>query len=278
MKNTLINVLQAGAQKLAAAHIDEAQANAEFLLAAVLNRPRTWLSFNSAVQMRGEEIERYDKAVALRITGVPLAYITGTQDFCGHTFFVDEDVLIPRPETEELVERSIKQLKTPRRLLDMCTGSGAIACALAMKFRAAEVIGVDSSPAALLTAQKNADKFKLSVQFIYGDLFENIFGTFDAIISNPPYVPSAEIDNLSAEIKREPRAALDGGADGLDIITQIILYAPDFLEPGGLLALEFGINQEEKIKQIFDKNIWDNINVEKDFAGVNRFIFARKHG
>jgi len=271
-------VLQAGAQKLAAAHIDEAQANAEFLLSSVLNRPRTWLSFNSAVQMRDEETARYNAAVDLRLTGVPLAYITGTQDFCGHTFIVDEDVLIPRPETEELVERAIKQLKNPRRLLDMCTGSGVIACSLAMKFRQAEVIGADNSPAALLTAQKNADKFKLPVQFIYGDLFENIFGTFDGIISNPPYIPSSEIESLSAEVRREPRAALDGGDDGLDAIKQIILYAPDFLEPGGLLALEFGIRQEEKIKQIFDKNIWDNINVEKDFAGINRFIFARKHG
>ena len=272
----LINVLQSGAEKLAAAKIDEAQANAEFLLSAVLNRPRTWLSFNSAAQMRDEEIEKYNEAVGLRLKGVPLAYITGTQDFCGHTFFVDEDVLIPRPETEELVEKTIKQLKNPRRLLDMCAGSGVIACTLAMKYKNAEVIGADNSPAALLTAQKNADKFKLPVQFIYGDLFENIFGVFDAIISNPPYIPSAGIDGLSKEVKHEPRAALDGGENGLDAITQIILYAPDFLDSGGLLALEFGVNQHEKIKAIFDKNIWDNIVIEKDFAGINRFIFARK--
>ncbi|MCL2887940.1 MAG: peptide chain release factor N(5)-glutamine methyltransferase [Elusimicrobia bacterium] len=276
MKNTVADVLGSGAQKLSAAHIDEAQANAEFLLCAVLNRARTWLGFNGAVQMRDEEINRYNAVVDLRISGVPLAYITGTQDFCGHTFIIDEDVLIPRPETEELVEKTIKQLKNPRRLLDMCTGSGVIACTLAMKYHSAEVIGTDNSPAALLTAQKNADKFKLPVQFIYGDLFENIFGVFDAIISNPPYIPSAEIDGLSEEVKREPRAALDGGETGLDVITQIILYAPDFLESGGLLALEFGQNQEEQIKAIFDTNIWDNIVIEKDFAGINRFIFARK--
>ncbi|MDR0292067.1 MAG: peptide chain release factor N(5)-glutamine methyltransferase [Elusimicrobium sp.] len=276
MKNTVTDVLKSGAQKLAAAHIDEAQANAEFLLGAVLNRQRTWLSFNGAAQIRDEEINRYQAALDVRIKGVPLAYITGTQDFCGHTFFVDEDVLIPRPETEELVEKTIKKLQNPRRLLDMCAGSGVIACTLAMKYRNAEIIGADNSPAALLTAQKNADKFKLLVQFIYGDLFENIFGVFDAVISNPPYIASGDIEGLSKEVKFEPRAALDGGPDGLDVITQIILYAPDFLESGGLLALEFGINQEEKIKAIFDKNIWDNIVIEKDFAGIRRFIFARK--
>ena len=276
MKNTVNDVLQSGAQKLAGAKIGEARANAEFLLAAVLNRPRTWLSFNGSMEMRDEEIKKFETAVDIRMTGVPLAYITGAQDFCGHTFFVDEDVLIPRPETEELVEKTIKKLNAPRRLLDMCTGSGVIACVLAMKYKNAEILGADSSPAALLTAQKNADKFKLPVQFLYSDLFENIFGVFDAVISNPPYIPSAEIENLAKELRYEPRAALDGGDNGLDVITQIILYAPDFLGTGGLLALEFGQNQEEEIKAIFDKNIWDNITVEKDFAGINRFIFARK--
>ncbi|ACC98646.1 Protein-(glutamine-N5) methyltransferase [Elusimicrobium minutum Pei191] len=257
--------------------IDEIDANAEFLLAHVLNLSRGVVLSNQEREVGAEDAQKYFDFINKRLLGMPLAYITGTQDFCGHTFIVDSDVLVPRPETEELVEISSSMLGKPKRILDMCTGSGCIACSMAMKYRSAQVTGVDNSMAALLTAEKNVKKFGLqNVELIYGDLFENIYGAFDLIITNPPYIPTGDLAGLSREVKEEPQAALDGGENGLDIITQIILYAPDFLETGGLLTMEYGINREREIEGLFDKNIWRSVEVKKDMFGIYRFVFAQK--
>lgn len=274
---TVQKLLSSAAARLEQNNIDEAQANAQFLLAHALNVARTWVLVNGAREVSAPEQAEFEKMLARKLNGEPLAYITGTQDFCGHTFFVDEDVLIPRPETEELVQESFSRVNKPQRILDMCTGSGAIACTAAMKYRNAEVIGSDNSMAALLTAKKNADRFQLqNLQFIYGDLFENIYGAFDLIITNPPYIPTGDLSGLSVEVKHEPPGALDGGPNGLDIIEQIILYAPDFLESGGLLAMEYGKGQEGDIAKIFDPFVWGEPQVKKDMFGINRFIFAQK--
>ncbi|MGB2579724.1 release factor glutamine methyltransferase [Elusimicrobium simillimum] len=277
MQNTISELLKDTENKFTNAAIEDPAANAEFLLAHIIGVRRTWLAANADYNLTEEELAKYTDVVNKKLTGVPMAYIIGSADFCGHSFIVDEDVLIPRPETEELVQFSMDMLPAkPRRLLDMCTGSGAIVCTLAMKYRNTEVVGVDNSMPALLTAKKNIEKFDLPVQLIYGDLFENVDGAFDAIITNPPYIPSADLPGLSPEVQREPASALDGGETGLDIITQIILYSPDYLTPGGLLAIEHCKGQEEDIKKIFDMNVWQSVASRKDMYGINRFIFAIK--
>ncbi|WP_424244751.1 release factor glutamine methyltransferase [Elusimicrobium posterum] len=274
---TIQELLKQAADYLTQNNIDEPQSNAEFLLAHVLNTHRTSVLVNGAKEVSEQDQETFNTLLDRKAQGEPLAYITGTQDFCGHTFIVDSDVLVPRPETEELVQECIERLNKPQRILDMCTGSGCIAISLGLKFRNTEVIGSDNSMPALLTAKKNGENLRAeNVQFIYGDLFENIYGTFDLIVTNPPYIPSAVIPTLSVEVGYEPVSALDGGENGLDIVEQIILYSQDFLESGGLFAIEYGKGQEQDIVKIFDKNIWQTPEIKKDIFGINRFIFATK--
>ena len=230
--------------------------------------------------MYEKEEKLFNKIVEEKLSGKPLAHIIGEAEFMGRLFSVGPTVLIPRPETEELVEETIKNLplKRPSRILDLCSGSGCIAISLAFTFPSAEIIGADISPEALQVARKNAENMNLGkkVNFIQSDVFENISGEFDFIISNPPYIPTDVIATLSPEVRNEPRLALDGGPDGLDVIRKIISSAPAYLKPGGLLALEIGCAQCEKVLKFFNAEEWQEPFSRKDFAGIERFIFARK--
>ena len=210
-----------------------------------------------------------------RAEGMPLWYVTGDAEFYGYTFKVDNRVLIPRPETEELCEYALSLIKEGDRILDLCTGSGAIAVTLAKK-SGATVFASDVSEGALELASQNAELNQANVQFIHSNLFESIEGKFNLIISNPPYIPTADINGLDKEVKDyEPILALDGGADGLDFYRLIAKNAGEYLEDGGLLLMEFGVGQAQDIANLLEENFTE-IEIRKDISGKERIIKARK--
>lgn len=277
---TIQQMVDGAKERLDEKGIDEPLAHAELIAAFVLNKSRTYIRAYRQNVIYEKEENLFNKIVEEKLSGKPLAHIIGEAEFMGRLFSVGPTVLIPRPETEELVEEAIKNLPgvQPSRILDLCSGSGCIAISLAFMFPAAEVIGGDISAQALEVARKNASNMNLvkRVKFIQSDLFENIEGEFDFIISNPPYIPTDIIETLSPEVRNEPRLALDGGPDGLDIIRKIIANACAHLKAGGLLALEIGCAQSEKVLKFFKGEEWETPFSAKDFAGIERFIFARK--
>ncbi len=211
-----------------------------------------------------------------RASGRPLWYVVGDADFYGYTLKVDERVLIPRPETEELVALALEVIKPTDRVLDLCTGSGAIAVAVNLK-SGAECVASDISEGALALARKNAESCGASVQFVQSDMLESVEGVFDCIISNPPYIPTADIDGLDRAVRDfEPRTALDGGADGLDFYRRLAKSAPLRLKEGGRLYLECGIGQAQAIANLLAENGFCDIAVKKDLSGIERMIYARK--
>lgn len=254
------------------------QAEAEFLLAAAEGVTRTQVLAFGAEPVSAADEQKFWDFIEQKKSGVPVAYITGESDFGGLILHSDPRALAPRPETEELAQycANLFARGADPAILDLCTGSGCIALFLAAKFPRARVTAADISHEALQLAAENARLTKLQerVQLLQSDLFENIGGTFDLIVSNPPYIPSQEIAGLSAEVRHEPQLALDGGADGLDIIRQIVSVAADYLNPQGTLAMEIGAGQAGAVCALFDGSRWDG-GIKKDFAGIERFVFAR---
>ena len=275
----IADLLQTAATRLANAGIDEPQANAQFLLAHVLGVTRTWVLVNGAFEVPEKEEKLFLSLLTRKENGVPLAHITGIQPFCGLDILVTPDVLIPRPETENLVEIISEKFekKGHYTFVDMCTGSGCIAAALAVKFPNARVLAVDVSSAALQVAAQNIRKHKLAerVDLLQSNLWENVMGTFDLIISNPPYIPSANLDNLSREVKEEPRLALDGGADGYEVTRPLCQAADGYLNPGGWLALELDDGQPWPLARGLAEIDW-KAEVKKDIFNVERFVIAQK--
>ena len=210
-----------------------------------------------------------------RAEGAPLWYIVGDTEFYGYTFKVDSRVLIPRPETEELCEYALSFIKDGDSVLDLCTGSGAIAVTLAKK-SGATVFASDISEGALEIASENAQLNGATVQFIHSNLFESIEGKFNLIVSNPPYIPTEDIKGLDKEVRDyEPALALDGGLDGLDFYRAIAKNAIDYLEDGGILIMEFGIGQASDIATLLQDNFTE-IEIKKDLSGIERIIKAKK--
>lgn len=265
-------------QQLLKAHTPQPRAEAEFLLAAVLGITRTQLLAFSEREVRLDDTQKFWQFIEQKKKGVPVAYITGETDFAGLILHSDARALTPRPETEELAQycASLFERGADPAILDMCTGSGCIALYLAAKFPRGHVTAADICADALQLAAENARLTKLQerVQLVQSDLFENISGTFDLIVSNPPYIAREEIPTLSAEVQHEPRLALDGGEDGLDIIRSMVSVAADYLNPRGTIALEIGAGQAAAVCALFDANRWEG-GIKKDFAGVDRFVFAR---
>ena len=230
-----------------------------------------------------DEYKKFLELLERRTGGECVAYILEKKEFRGLEFFVDPSVLVPRPDTEILVEAVLKRWgnateaeKEPKRVLDLCTGSGAIAISLKYEMPGLEVWTADISAEALETARANARRHQMeeSIRSYQGYLFEALPAglTFHVIVSNPPYIPSAEIDQLSPEVRREPRIALDGGKDGLEIIREIITDAPVYLEPGGVLLLEAAPEQMESISKELEKNRFINIKTYNDLSGLERVI------
>lgn len=253
--------------------IDEA--DAEWIVSLTLDIPRSGLSDERIVKQG--ECRKILDVFEERLTGRPLWYIFGDAEFYGYTFQVDERVLIPRPETEILVRHALTFVRDGDKVLDLCTGSGAIAVSIAAeaaKDKNITVTAADISEDALEVARENARINKANVTFVKSDLFENVRGRFNLITANPPYIKSGEIDSLQREVRdHEPRLALDGGEDGLDFYRRIAAKAGRYIARGGLVILECGENQAQEIIKIFkEASRCDYAMVEKDFEGVERVV------
>ena len=253
--------------------------NAEHLLAHSLGRKRIELYLDFERVLTETELAPLRELVRRRGQGEPLQHLLGTVEFCGHTFICDKRALIPRPETEELVEHLLKSESPKTSILDLGTGSGVIALSLAAALPDAEVCASDFSDEALSLARENAARLSLSerVRFLRSDLFEQISERFDLIVANLPYVPETDRTNLSREVLHDPQPAVFGGRNGDEIIRKFIAEAPQHLQPGGLLALEIGIGQADALKTFLSEHGYHDISARQDFAGVTRFLFAR-HG
>jgi len=273
------SLLQLARQRLEKSGSDEPQANSEWLLAHVLGVTRTWLFVHQDFEVSSPDEKLFLRLLARKEQREPLSHIIGYQPFCEMDILVTPDVLTPRPETEELVELAAAHFerKGEYTFLDMCTGSGCIALALAKKFPRAQILAVDISEDALCVAQENAKKHKLSerIHFLQSDLWENVTGTFDLIIANPPYIPTENLAALTAEVKHEPRLALDGGADGYEITRPLCTAAADYLNAGGLLALELDDGQARPLARGLEEIGW-RAEVKKDIFNVERFVLAQK--
>ena len=227
-------------------------------------------------ELNDNQVDIFKKEIVELEKGYPLQYITHQQSFWGLDFYVDENVLIPQPDTEIAVERALKilRLRHNQRVLDLCTGSGAIAISVAVNSDA-KVWASDVSEKAIEIAKKNAIDNNADVNFILSNMFENIAGQFDIIISNPPYIETNTIPTLDLEVQNEPHLALDGGSDGLDFYRIIANQAPDYLNEDGILILEIGYNQKEAVEDLLKAN-FINIETCKDYANNDRVIVAQK--
>lgn len=252
----------------------------KMLLKSILNVDTTYLLINSEKEINKEIENKYKKGINDLKSGKPLQYITNKQEFMGLDFYVDENVLIPQPDTEILVEevlKKIEKLNGKTNVLDICTGSGAIAVSIAKNATNVNVTMSDISENALKVAQKNAKTNEVldKCKFIKSNMFENIEEKYDVIVSNPPYIKSKIIKTLEKEVQNEPLIALDGGEDGLDFYKIIIQTAYKHLKENGILALEIGYDQkEEVIKLIEESNKYINIYCKKDLAGNDRIIIC----
>lgn len=277
---TLAQLLARAQARLSAAQSDEPEANSQWLLAYVLGVTRTWVLANSSFEISAKDQQQFEKLLARKEQGEPLSHIVGVQPFCGLDIIVSPNVLTPRPETEDLVQQVAAHFEHKGRytFLDMCTGSGCIAVALAVKFPNARVLAVDISQAALQIAQQNIRKHKVEqrVQLLQSNLWEEVMGTFDLIIANPPYIPTQNLANLTREVQHEPRLALDGGADGFEITRPLCQAADSFLNPGGLLALELDDGQAWPLARGLSEIGWQ-AQVKKDIFNVERFVFATRN-
>jgi release factor glutamine methyltransferase len=274
---TTLEVLNAAASYLEKQGVESPRLNAEHLLAHVLGKARRIDLYLEFERPLGEaERAPLRELVKRRGEGVPLQHLLGTVEFHGRVFACDARALVPRPETEQLVELAVGQLKEPQRIVDVGTGSGVIALTLACIFPQAQVVGCDTSAAALELAAENRTRLGLGeVAFLESDLLNSAPGPFDAVVANLPYIPAGEIPGLSREVRHDPVSALDGGADGLDLVRRLAAEAPAKCAPDALLALEIGIGQAGEVAGILAEHNWRDIAVRSDYQGIERFVFAR---
>ena len=277
---TVLKVLRWTQARFAERGLSSPRLDAELLLARVLGRDRVSLYTHFDQPLGKEELAGYRELIRRRLAGEPVAYLVGRKEFWSLSFAVDERVLIPRPETEHLVEAVLAALKgrVGPRVADIGTGSGAVAVALAHDRPDAEVIAVDLSPAALEVARHNAAAHDVEVEFLEGDLVAPLAarGPFFAIASNPPYIREDEMAGLPAEVRREPRSALVAGPDGLALLRRLVEGALPLLQPDGLLALEVGSGQAEAVVGLMRAGGYAGIERHKDLGGIERVVVGRR--
>lgn len=252
------------------AQIDES--DAEWIYSIVLGINRSELD-KSARVIKPSEAKTIDEIVRKRLTGRPLWYVIGDTEFYGCTIKVDERVLIPRPETEILAENAVRTVEDGDKVLDLCTGSGCIAIAIAKhcKAKRVQVTAADVSDAAIMLAKENANLNSVDIEFVQSDMFAKVHGRFNLIVCNPPYIKSGDIATLQKEVRDyEPRVALDGGEDGLDFYRRLAKEISRYIAKGGMLILECGEGQAEEVLKMFEKR--DYAMVVKDYAGVDRIL------
>ncbi len=253
--------------------------NAEVLLMFVIGGDRAYLYAHPERELTADEQSRYEEALEQRARGIPAQYITGHQEFWGLDFVVGPGVLIPRPETEHLVEAVLdlyRERPQQLRIVDVGTGSGCVALALAHELPEAEIHATEISEAALEIARANAVRLGLErrVMFDHTDLLDGVDGPFDVVASNPPYVGESEYDKVQLEVRKfEPRCAVFAGADGMDVIRRLAPQARDVLKPGGVLALEIGYSQEAAVREVLRD--WDEVRAVPDLQGIPRVVLAR---
>jgi len=281
-------LLQAGLENLLQHQVPSAQLAAELLLMHLLERDRGYLHTHAETELPPETVARYFELIAERARGKPTQYITGHQEFWGLDFEVTQEVLIPRPETEHLVERVValagRQGKQARwRVVDVGTGSGCIALALAWEFPRAILFAVDISRPALVVASRNALRLRMPerVKFLESDLLarfldKDFLGTFDFVVANPPYVGRSEVDMVQREVREfEPRIAWGGLERGEEIYARLFPQALQALKPGGYVVVEIGYNMCERVRALLGPE-WSEIEVLSDLAGIPRVISARR--
>lgn len=300
MPTSIAEALLQGAHNLRKAGLPEARREAGSLLAHVLGRNRTYIITHAEDRMSAEKLLEFQNAVGWRAAGKPLQYVTGHQEFFGLDFEVTTDVLIPRPETELLVENALRLLSQqdgPSSICDVGTGSGCVAVALLLElhrlrgFADARAVAIDISEAALAVAQRNAELHSVSerMSFVLSDGFRALDPgnrvkqgdsnreLFDLIVSNPPYIANGAISGLQREVRDfEPRLALEAGVDGLSMIRRLLLEAGAFLKTGGHFVFEIGFDQNEAVEQLIDRAIWKLLGIYPDLQGIPRIVALEK--
>lgn len=265
-----------GMQKLKEAEIGEAQLDARLLLEEVCGTDHNTLLCHGDREVSEKEEEQYRKTIEQRAQHVPLQHILGYQDFMGLRFHVNEYVLIPRQDTEILVEEAMRYLHDGMRILDLCTGSGCILLSLLHYSNDCEGTGVDISKEALQVAALNAELLGIKADFLKSDLYEKVTGKFDLLVSNPPYIERKVIPTLMEEVREyDPYIALDGGEDGLDFYRRIIGGAQDYLKRGGQILMEIGSGQAQAVSELLREAGFKEIDVCRDFAGLDRVVSGR---
>ncbi len=273
-----------GRTRLEEVSIEEAVLDARLLLEHICHTDRNELLVHGDKERSSLEEEFYRMVIEKRAGHVPLQHITGQQEFMGLTFKVNEHTLIPRQDTELLVEEAMRHLSDGMRILDMCTGSGCILLSLLKYSNECEGVGIDISANALKVARENAERLGIDAAFLEGDLFEPLVGfvsektkdrLFDMIVSNPPYIETAVIETLMPEVREhEPLAALDGKEDGLYFYRKIVDSVSGYIRKGGYLFFEIGYNQGIEVSGLLEKAGFSDIKILKDYAGLDRVVYG----
>ena len=275
----LEELFRSGKERLREAKIEEADLDAWYLLEYITGVTKTAYYGNPKADVPEEQAEEYEVALAKRAEHIPLQHITGRQYFMGYEFLVNEDVLIPRQDTENLVEEALKVIRPDMYVLDMCTGSGCIPISL-LKYAAerkhitgVKAVGADISADAIEVAKKNAQRLKVPVIWVQSDIFENVSESFGLIVSNPPYIRTEVIQGLEDEVKlHDPWIALDGHEDGLYFYRRIVSESISHLNDGAWLMFEIGHDQAEDVSKLMKNAGFCNIYVKKDLAGLDRVV------
>lgn len=287
---TLKGLLEEGTAWLKQQQIMDYKIDAWYLLQDICHVSRMDYLICPEAAVDAVSAQKYRANIKRRGEGYPLQYITGSQEFMGIPFIVNEHVLIPRQDTEVLVETVLKHTREDARILDMCTGSGCILLGIMASKPMALGVGADVSDDALAVAKRNEQNIRgmeyapalpkgtePTITWVQSDLYENISGTFDVIVSNPPYIPSEEIETLMTEVRcHEPRLALDGCMDGLEFYRRIIVDAWKYLSEDGMIFMEIGWNQAEAVSGLLSANGFTQIQVKKDLAGLDRVVYAAR--
>ena len=279
-----MKILQWTQQYFQSKGVENPRLDAEVLLCAVLDKSRIQLYTNFDEPLEEQELKQYRGYVARRAAREPVAYILGHKGFLQYDFKVTKDTLIPRPETELLVEQlvSLNRDRGPVRILDLGCGSGAIIDSLLAALPEARGTGVDISPGAAAVTRENAQSLGVGdrLETVVSDLYEKVprEEKFQVLVSNPPYIPEGDLDGLQAEVHREPRRALDGGRDGLDFYRRILRDLWSYLDPEGMAAFEIGQGQGEDVARLCREAGLDCVKVRKDYGDMDRMVFAAKGG
>ena len=278
LQMTLLEVLRSSTEYFTKREIENPRLNAELLLAHSLGKKRIELYLDFERALSEEELVPIRELLRRRAQGEPLQHLVGTVEFIGREFVCDKRALVPRPETEELVEFLKSAIRNPQSaILDVGTGSGVIVISLALIFPEARLTAVDVSDDALALAKENSARFGLGerIQFVKGDLLSDLPGQFDAIVANLPYVGLADRNTLAREVLHDPEVALFGGEKGDELVRKLIENAPASLLPNGLLALEIGLGQAEALRALLEAKNYHDIESKNDYSGITRFLFAR---